>query len=285
MAAASPFFTKIDRTADGGILFPPNGFDRAVGHRDDLGGMNDLDAAIVAAMLLQFGLDLRGVADEEKFVDLRILAQRQDRAADEIRRPEIATHGVQSDFHRVGNLRFSVGECKTKKSECGSGLGAARRAGPDHSGSEDRGTDASPRLGRLAGVDRQDLPALVIPAGRASRVRSDGAAALRAFIELRRLPAMRSLARAQPHLRGFAFWDSHKSGSGKQEIAQKTTGFRFEGSDCTGRAPLKPEPYFNFSLSSAPQSGGRASSTAFASSFLINSGTGQIRPPSRSQCG
>ena len=74
--------------------------------------MHDLDAAVVAIVFLQLGFDLRRVADEEKLVDLRILAQRQDCAADEVRRPEIATHGVQSDFHRVANLRFSVGECK-----------------------------------------------------------------------------------------------------------------------------------------------------------------------------
>ena len=108
------FFHQIDRAADGGIFLPPDGFDRAVGHRDDLGRMNDLDPAIVAVVFLQFGLDLRRVADEEEFVDLRIFAQRQDCAADEIWRPEIATHGVQSDFHRGANLRFSAGECKTK---------------------------------------------------------------------------------------------------------------------------------------------------------------------------
>jgi len=42
----------------------------------------------------------------------------------------------------------------------------------------------------------------------------DGASALGAFIQLRRAPAMRRLAGAQPHLRSFAFGDSHK---GKQE--------------------------------------------------------------------
>ena len=55
-----------------------------------------------------------GVADEKEFVDVRIFAQRHDRAADEIRWPEIAAHGIQSDFHRGANLRFSVRECKTK---------------------------------------------------------------------------------------------------------------------------------------------------------------------------
>jgi hypothetical protein len=43
--------------------------------------MDDLDPAIVAVLLLQLGLDLGRVADEEEFVDLPILAQRQDGTA------------------------------------------------------------------------------------------------------------------------------------------------------------------------------------------------------------
>jgi hypothetical protein len=61
----------------------------------------------------------------------------------------------------------------------------------------------------LTSVNRQYLAALVITTGRAGGVRLDGAAALRALVKLRRLPAMRCFARAQPHLRSFAFWDSH----------------------------------------------------------------------------
>jgi hypothetical protein len=74
--------------------------------------MHDLDPAVVAIVFLQLALDLRGVANEEKLIDLGILAQRLDCAADQIWWPEIATHGVQSDSHRVANLRFSIGECK-----------------------------------------------------------------------------------------------------------------------------------------------------------------------------
>ncbi len=76
--------------------------------------MHNLDSPIVAIVLFQLGFNLGRVADEKKFVDLRILAQRQDCTADQVRRPKIATHGVQSDFHRGANLRFSAIECKTK---------------------------------------------------------------------------------------------------------------------------------------------------------------------------
>jgi hypothetical protein len=73
----------------------------------------------------------------------------------------------------------------------------------------------------LGAFDREHLPPFVITAGRTGGVRLHGAAALRAFVELRRLPAMRRLPRAQAHLRSFAFWDSHTSGLGKQEIGKR----------------------------------------------------------------
>jgi len=57
--------------------------------------------------------------------------------------------------------------------------------------------------------DGQHLPATVIAALRAGGVRRDAAAALAAFAQLAGVPAVCGLARAQAHLRGFAFWDSH----------------------------------------------------------------------------
>jgi hypothetical protein len=66
----------------------------------------------------------------------------------------------------------------------------------------------------LLRFDRQDLPAFIITARWTGRVRGDGASALGAFIKLRRLPAVRGLACAQPHLRSFAFGNSHR---GNQE--------------------------------------------------------------------
>jgi hypothetical protein len=104
-------------------------------------------------------------------------------------------------------LRISGDECKIKKIEHGSGLRAAinlpRLSEPD------AGPPAS-----LLRFDRQDLPAFIITAGWTGRVRGDRASALRAFIKLRRPPAVRRLAGAQPHLRSFAFGNSHK---GNQE--------------------------------------------------------------------
>ena len=210
------FFHQIDGAADRRIFFPAHGFHRAIAHLDDLRGVDDLDPAIVAVKLFEFRFDLRRVADEKEFADMGILVQRQDCAADEIRRPEIATHGVQSDFHRSANLRPSGGECKIKKVEKLKGCPGLR-------GFEVRRVRllSTPQPSTQLRADGQDLAALVIAAGRAGGVRRDGAAALGALVELRRLPAMRGLARAQSHLRSFAFWDSHKSESGKQEIRKR----------------------------------------------------------------
>jgi hypothetical protein len=79
--------------------------------------MDGFDASVVALVFLELGLDLRRVADEEKLFDLRVIAQRHDCAPDKIWWPEIAAHGVESDFHRGGSLRVSRAECKRGKAE------------------------------------------------------------------------------------------------------------------------------------------------------------------------
>ena len=65
-------------------------------------------------MFLQLGFNLRRIADQKKFLEVRILAQRHDGAANHIRRTKIAAHGVECDFHRRRTLRSSFAECKTK---------------------------------------------------------------------------------------------------------------------------------------------------------------------------
>ncbi len=77
----------------------------------------------------------------------------------------------------------------------------------------------------------QDLASFIIAAGRTGRMRSDGAAALRALVELRRPPAVRRLARAQPHLRGFAFWNSHIERLTKAGIPGKARAWPAIGGD------------------------------------------------------
>lgn len=122
----------------------------------------------------------------------------------------------------------------------------------------------------LLRFDGQDLPALVITARGAGRMRGDRAPALRAFIELRRLPAVRRLARAQAHLRSFTFGNSHK---GKQESRK------------SGKHNGEASNQGSFSLSSTLQSGRRLSASGGAASASACFSAGQIRPPSRSQCG
>jgi hypothetical protein len=76
--------------------------------------VNNLDATVVALVLLEFRLNLGRVAYEKQFPDVGILFERHDGSADDIGRPEIAAHGIQSDFHGSVILRRSEGECKIK---------------------------------------------------------------------------------------------------------------------------------------------------------------------------
>ena len=64
-------------------------------------------------------------------------------------------------------------------------------------------------------VHRQDLAIPVLAAGRASNVRGDCTAALRARFEERSTPAVRATTHLALHLRHSSFWDGHGLGSGK----------------------------------------------------------------------
>jgi len=76
--------------------------------------MDDLDTAIVASKFFELCFDPPRVADKIKLRDVRVIAQRHDRSTDDVTWAEIAAHGIQCDFHRTVNLRFSIRECKTK---------------------------------------------------------------------------------------------------------------------------------------------------------------------------
>ena len=65
-------------------------------------------------------------------------------------------------------------------------------------------------MGELTCVYRQNLATLVITTRRTGGVPTYTGAALRALGKLWSMPAVRRLAGAQAHLRGFAFWNSHK---------------------------------------------------------------------------
>ena len=69
----------------------------------------------------------------------------------------------------------------------------------------------SPCNPSLLALDREDLPPLIIAASRADGVARNCAPALRTFGQLGGMPTIGRLARAQSHLGGFAFWNSHGS--------------------------------------------------------------------------
>jgi hypothetical protein len=76
--------------------------------------VKNFDPAVVAAVLFEFGFDLGRVAHEVKLIDARVFPQREHGSAHNVRRAEIAAHGIESDFHRSTILRTSGRECKIK---------------------------------------------------------------------------------------------------------------------------------------------------------------------------
>ena len=62
----------------------------------------------------------------------------------------------------------------------------------------------------LSCVHGKDLASLIISACRAGGMSAHTGSALRATGKFRGMPVVGSLAGAQAHLRGFAFWNSHK---------------------------------------------------------------------------
>ena len=137
-------------------------------------------------MLLEFRFDPRGVANQKKFIDVTVFAQRHNGAGNEVGRTKVTAHRVEGDLHRCETLRTLAAECN------------------------------------LFALKRQHLPPAVVTARRARDVRGNGAPALGTFVQMRSMPAVRRLARAQSHLGCFAFWDSHNRRSQKH-IREKNT--------------------------------------------------------------
>jgi hypothetical protein len=76
--------------------------------------VRDFYPAIIAAMFLEFRFDLRGVADEKKFIDVTVIAQRHNGAGNEVRRAKVTAHRIEGDLHRWESLRTKTADCKVK---------------------------------------------------------------------------------------------------------------------------------------------------------------------------
>jgi hypothetical protein len=150
--------------------------------------MRDLDSAVVAAMFLEFCFDPRGVPDQKEFIDLLVFTQRHNGASNEVRRAKVTAHRIEGDLHRSETLRGKTIDCKAKF------VAASLR--------EVWLEPMSPTVRRLhlLAFQRQDLAATVIAARWAGDVRRQAASALRAFVELRGMPAVCRFPRAQSHL-------------------------------------------------------------------------------------
>ena len=102
-------------------------------------------------------------------------------------------HGVERNLHRrISGAGRRMFKCKK-----------------DQPPARESGAAESVMRNGLSGLDREDLAAFVVAAGRAGLVRRNGAAALAALVEQRGVKAVGGFARAQPHLGHLAFWNSH----------------------------------------------------------------------------
>lgn len=71
-------------------------------HLDDLRRVDDLDAAIVAAVFLELRFDARPVTGQVKLGDARLFCKCEHRAVDNIARRVIASHRIKRNFHSAG---------------------------------------------------------------------------------------------------------------------------------------------------------------------------------------
>ena len=76
--------------------------------------MHDLDPVVVAGVLSKFCFDLRRVANEKKFIDESVFAQRHHSASYEAGWAKITAHGVEGDLHQCEILRAKMADCKAK---------------------------------------------------------------------------------------------------------------------------------------------------------------------------
>jgi hypothetical protein len=70
-------------------------------HFDDFRGVNDFNARIARAVLGQFRLNARFVADQKNVSGRAVRADGKDGARNDVLRRKIPTHRVDGDFHHV----------------------------------------------------------------------------------------------------------------------------------------------------------------------------------------
>src|SRR5439155_24628906 len=110
--------------------------------------------------------------------DLFVIAQRHNGAGNEVRRAKITAHRVEGDLHRCETLRAKTIDCKAKFVAA-----SLRKAWLEP-------TSPTGRRLQLLTFQRQHLSPAVIAARRTADVRRHATPALRAFVELRGVPAV-----------------------------------------------------------------------------------------------
>src|SRR5690606_9795019 len=139
-----------------GVLLAPDGIDGAVPHVDDLGAVNDVDAAIIAADAFEFRLQSGGIPGEVEARDFRQFGKGKGGTLDEFARPFIVAHGVQRDFHNGSSGNFSI--CEGKWQRCGhKKISSSSRAGGTACGREEK-ISRPTRFGETADSQSPEAP-------------------------------------------------------------------------------------------------------------------------------
>src|SRR6476660_4876584 len=136
----------------------------------------------------QLVFDLGGVSDQVELLDLFIITQRHNGAGNEVRRAKVTAHRIEGDLHRCETLRGETIDCKAKFVAA-----SLREAWLEP-------TSPTGQWLPLLAFQRHDLPPAIIAARWAGDVRWHATPALRAFVELRGVPAVCRFPRAQSHL-------------------------------------------------------------------------------------
>ena len=92
-------FHKINGASERGVFLPADRFDGVIRHVNHLGGVDDFEAAVVAAMAGELGGEDFLIAGEEETGDVGVFAQGENRSFHGVGGSMISAHAIQSDAH------------------------------------------------------------------------------------------------------------------------------------------------------------------------------------------
>ena len=90
---------EVDGAIHRTVLLAPDGLHWRIIHFDDLAGMNDLDAVVGNAELVQFRFDARLIANQIQVVNVAVVAECFHRPRNDVLGGKVPTHRIDGEFH------------------------------------------------------------------------------------------------------------------------------------------------------------------------------------------